>query len=211
MSASDKTPTDEQALRRHLDTLDRMRLVDLVARLARERPELTEWLMAATAPPSATQTVRRRIAEQQTLAREARRRRFLLEDVKLLLGRRERVLAEDLAIARSTEFQDVERDQLDQLCEVAETAGAWLVAVIVRRSMLEGVLNGARTADYPVAARHLMALRQLDRSIEDYRGAPTHLQYEARLHFTHDQKRNFWERVETLSLDLYGPQATQPV
>ncbi len=188
----------EQSLRSRLDTLDRPRLIELCIRLARERPELADWMAVAADVPAVSAAVKRRVQEQQALAKEARRKRFLAEDVRLLLGGRERRLAEDLIVARAAELDGGDFAQLTLLCAEAEQEGAWLIAVLVRRAMLDDILATSRANAYPVGAKHLRALRLLDERIDDYRGVLSHVEYEARLHLSHDHKTSFWDKVRAV-------------
>lgn len=193
----------EEALHDRLASLDRARLTELLVQLVRERPELADWVAVQVAPQSVSNEVKNRVAAHQDLAKEARRKKFLASDVRLLLGGGELQLAENLLVARVADLDGSDFTFLTLLCDESEKAGAWLIATLVRRAMLDDILNTSRSNAYPVAARHLHALRGLASRIADYRGLPSQTEYETALHMAHDSKTSFWSWVETHSKEAF--------
>jgi hypothetical protein len=81
-----------------------------------------------------------------------------------------------------------------------------LAATLLRRAMIEDILNGAKYKRYRHAARHMLECQALDPSIEDYAAFETHDAFVNRIRGKHGRKSGFWSHVAGLTASL----AAQP-
>jgi hypothetical protein len=75
-----------------------------------------------------------------------------------------------------------------------------LAATLLRRSMIEDTLDGAKSKRYRHAVRHLAECQSLASLISDYGQFETHEGFVARLRAGHGRKAGFW----TLAADTAG-------
>jgi len=68
-----------------------------------------------------------------------------------------------------------------------------LAATVLRRVMIEDVLNGGKSARYKHAARHLLECESADAVIEDYGPVSNHERFVAGLRERHARKYAFWD------------------
>ncbi len=72
-----------------------------------------------------------------------------------------------------------------------------LAATVLRRVMIEDVLNGGKSSRYKHAARHLLECESADAVIEDYGQLSNHANFVQGLHERHGRKFAFWDALET--------------
>ena len=72
-----------------------------------------------------------------------------------------------------------------------------LAATVLRRTMIEDTLNGAKSSRYRHAARHLLECESADAVIESYGAMVSHERFVAGLRDRHGRKYAFWDLVET--------------
>jgi hypothetical protein len=72
-----------------------------------------------------------------------------------------------------------------------------LAATVLRRSMIEDTLNGAKSSRYKHAARHLLECESADAVIESYGAMVSHERFVAGLRDRHGRKYGFWDLVAT--------------
>ncbi|MDN3397784.1 hypothetical protein QL919_03470 [Psychrobacter sp. APC 3426] len=119
--------------------------------------------------------------------------------ISLLLALGEVDFANKIAVKRHTEFTDLHYITLTQLLKElpAETD---LLQVIIYRSLLDDILDNARTKAYGHAARYYKKLFQLDFLVSKmnrgYNDLITPQAYTRALIQKHGKKYSFWERVE---------------
>jgi len=70
-----------------------------------------------------------------------------------------------------------------------------LAATLMRRSMIEDTLNGAKHKRYRYAAKHLVECAASDAAITDYGNFSSHEQFVATLKADHSRKHGFWGLV----------------
>ena len=117
----------------------------------------------------------------------------------LLLEIGEIELANQVAVARHSEFADVHYTSLTQLLKELPV-GTQLIHVIIYRSLIEDILDSSRSKAYGHAARYLNKIAQLDvlisRETDGYISLITHQDYVIKLTQKHGKKRSFWEKVK---------------
>jgi len=106
------------------------------------------------------------------------------------------------APARAAKIIEARADELDgnsyfTMTEVADALEAEypLAATLMRRSMIEDTLNGAKHKRYRYAAKHLAECAVSDAAIADYGNFPSHEQFLATLKADHSRKHGFWGLV----------------
>ena len=67
-----------------------------------------------------------------------------------------------------------------------------LAATLMRRSMIEDTLNGAKHKRYRYAAKHLTECTGSDAAITDYGDFLSHEQFLSHLRASHSRKHGFW-------------------
>lgn len=107
------------------------------------------------------------------------------------------------APARAAKIIEARADELDgnSYYTMTEAAGALeaeypLAATLMRRSMIEDTLNGAKHKRYRYAAKHLAECAASDVAITDYGNFPSHEQFLGALKEQHSRKHGFWGLVE---------------
>lgn len=100
-----------------------------------------------------------------------------------------------IIIARADELDGNAYEVLTEAADALD-AGHPLAATLLRRAMIEDVLNNARAKRYRHAARHLADCQSRDPAIGDYGDAPGHEQFVAALRQAHGRKYGFWQLVE---------------
>jgi hypothetical protein len=138
---------------------------------------------------------------RERVAADAARAVDIGTGVRLLLGVRDVQGAEDLLVLREPELNGSNFEFLTPLAEDAEREGAWLVATLLWRAMLDDVLDRSRARAYEVAADYLRSLRRLAPRITGFRGLKTHVEYEVSLRLRHDLKSQFWRQFDEAVTD----------
>lgn len=105
--------------------------------------------------------------------------------------------AAKLVLERATEIDGNLYLVLDPAAKALEGRQP-LAAVLLRRAMIEDTLEGAKTARYRHAARHLLECRSAEPDIGDHGRFETHEAFVARLQARHGRKAGFWSRVTEL-------------
>lgn len=107
------------------------------------------------------------------------------------------------APARAAKLIEARADELDgnsyyTMTEAADALEAEhpLAATLMRRSMIEDTLNGAKHKRYRYAAKHLAECAARDAAITDYGNFPSHQQFLATLKAEHSRKHGFWGLVD---------------
>lgn len=118
--------------------------------------------------------------------------------VALLLEIGDTALASQIAVTRHREFADVYYERLTQLLkELPENTS--LIQVIIYRSLIDDILDNARSKAYGHAARYYKKLSQLDSRLEfianSYSSLVSNKDYIITLNDKHGKKYSFWERV----------------
>jgi hypothetical protein len=99
--------------------------------------------------------------------------------------------AAQLVLSRSKEIDGDRYELLDPAASIIE--GKYpLVAVLLRRALIEVTLRKARATRYQHAARHVREIDSLNSQIRDYENFETHDQFMERLRKTHPRKTGFW-------------------
>jgi hypothetical protein len=70
-----------------------------------------------------------------------------------------------------------------------------LAATLLRRTMIEDTLTGAKSRRYRHAVRHLLECRSLEAGIDDHLGFETHAAFVVRLRAQHGRKAGFWGQL----------------
>lgn len=129
----------------------------------------------------------------------AEQQESVLMATSLLLEIGEIELANQVAVARHSEFADVHYTSLTQLLKELPV-GTQLIHVIIYRSLIEDILDSSRSKAYGHAARYLNKIAQLDvlisRETDGYISLITHQDYVIKLTQKHGKKRSFWEKVK---------------
>jgi hypothetical protein len=120
----------------------------------------------------------------------------LIGAAEMLFVLNEPTLAGNLLADRSTELDGLRVDALTNLSAKARSHGEWLAATLILRALLNSVLERSLSKAYGHAARYLYELRAVADSIADFRGHPTHDQYEYSIRAHHERKSGFWSRVD---------------
>lgn len=117
----------------------------------------------------------------------------------LLLEIGEIKLANKVAVARHTQFANLHYKTLTGMLKELP-AGTDLIQVIIYRSLLNDILDSARSKAYGHAARYFNRLTKLDAVISKtsilYSELVTHQEYVIALKDKHGKKRSFWEKAE---------------
>ncbi len=129
------------------------------------------------------------LAEQQT---------DIILALSLLLEIGETTLANQVAVARHREFADIHYERLTQMLkELPE--GTPLIQVIIYRSLIDDILDNARSNAYNHAVRYYKKLMQLDSRLNPisngYSSLISNENYISALNAKHGKKYSFWERV----------------
>jgi hypothetical protein len=138
---------------------------------------------------------------REGVVKDAARAIHIGTGVRLLLGIGDVRAAEDLLLSRSAQLDGGDFEFLTPLAQEAEQAQAWLTATLLLRAMLDNVLSRSRSQAYGVAAGYFRALSRIAERIADYRGLPTHMEYEMALRLKYARKVSFWNRLETADTD----------
>ena len=119
--------------------------------------------------------------------------------VTLLLEIGETALANQVAVTRHLEFVDIHYETLTQLLKELPN-DAYLIRVIIYRSLLSDILDNGRSKAYGHAARYCKKLISLnaiiDKTEASYSTLTSHQAYIKALYEKHGKKYSFWERVE---------------
>ena len=106
------------------------------------------------------------------------------------------------APARAAKIIEARADELDgnsyyTMTEAADALEAEypLAATLMRRSMIDDTLNGAKHKRYRYAAKHLAECAASDAAITDYGDFPSHEQFLGALKELHNRKHGFWGLV----------------
>lgn len=126
----------------------------------------------------------------------------VLVAIELWLEIGEFELANQVAVTRHKEFDELHYTTLTQwlkrLKQLPEDTN--LIKVIIYRSLLNDILDNARTLAYGHAARYYKHLVKLDafidRSVNSYSSLDNHQHYVKALKDKHGKKYIFWDRVE---------------
>lgn len=122
---------------------------------------------------------------------------FMATSLLLEIGEVE--LANQIAVARHAEFADLHYMTLTGMLKELPV-DTHLIQVIVYRSLIDDILDSARSKAYGHAARYLKRLINLDTAVSQfpnsYSTLITHQDYVTLLKDKHGKKRSFWEKVE---------------
>ena len=136
---------------------------------------------------------------RKTIYQLADQQENVMTTVDLWLEIEETERANQAAIDRQDEFDDIHYTTLTRWIKQLPDE-AYLIRVLVYRSLLNDILDSANTIAYNHAARYYKHLVKLDtfiaRSASQYMGLGTHQRYTETLRKTHGKKYSFWERVE---------------
>ncbi|WP_367111131.1 DUF6880 family protein [uncultured Psychrobacter sp.] len=142
-------------------------------------------------------------AEQASLRKKiyelAEQQQDIFTAIELWLEIEERARANQVAITRQEEFDNIHYTALTQwLKRLPDDTN--LIRVVVYRSLLNDILENVRTLAYGHAARYYKHLVKLDavisRSVDSYSSLNTHQEYSIALKEKHGKKYGFWERLE---------------
>lgn len=143
-------------------------------------------------------------AQQKSIWREkalsvAQQEENILKKLQLLLDLDEPSLADTAAINAQEQLANCHYNGLTALLKLSPPQ-AHLTQVIVYRSLLNDILNNARSTAYGHAARYLKQLYKLDAAIhqhkKSYQGTITHQDYLTQLQDKHGKKTSFWARID---------------
>jgi hypothetical protein len=102
--------------------------------------------------------------------------------------------AAQLVLARTSEINGNLYYLLDPAAQLIEGKHP-LAATLLRRSMIEDTLGGAKSTRYKHAARHLLECLSLASHIQDFGAFETHEAFVARLRARHGRKTGFWAQA----------------
>lgn len=106
--------------------------------------------------------------------------------------------AAELVLARASEIDGNLYYLLDPAARLIEGKHP-LAATLLRRTMIEDTLEGAKSTRYKHAARHLLECWSLLAGIQDFRTFETHEVFLGRLRAKHGRKTGFWSQVSEVS------------
>jgi len=106
--------------------------------------------------------------------------------------------AAQLVMARAPEIDGNLYFLLDPAAQLIEGKHP-LAATLLRRAMIEDTLNGAKSARYKHAARHLLECASLAPGIQDFGEVETHESFVSRLRAKHGRKAGFWGQLGEVS------------
>lgn len=192
-----ETPWDGYRDIARLELLDRAygQTGDTAARIEtrRERYRQLPCLWTYQALEEILDDVAREALREQVSA-EAVGLRDVATATELLLATGAARQAQVLLLARAKELDHAGASQLEPMAKSTEDDYP-LMATILWRALLNPILDRGASKAYRHAADYLSALRRLAERVEDYRGLPTHAEYEAQLRERHARKTGFWRQV----------------
>ena len=155
-------------------------------------PSRLKAIMAIASPAQQSQWRKKayELAEQQE---------SIVDAISLLLEINETILANQVAVTRYLEFNDIYYETLTRMLkELPESA--LLIRVIIYRSLLDDILGNARSKAYGYATRYYKKLQELDDSIkitaDSYSSLLAHQYYIIKLRDKHGKKYSFWEQID---------------
>ena len=154
-------------------------------------PSRLKAIMAVASPSQQSKWRKRayELAEQQENV-------FMATSLLLEIGEIE--LANEVAVARHSQFADVHYTDLTSMLKDLPTKTD-LLQVIIYRTLLNDILDSSRSKAYGHAARYFDRLTKLDtvisKSSKPYSELATHKEYVITLKDKHGKKRSFWEKV----------------
>lgn len=143
-------------------------------------------------------------AEQKPIWREkalslAQQQQNILKKLRLLLDLDELSLADAAAINAKAQLATCQYNGLTDLLKQTPLQ-AYFTQVIIYRSLLNDILNNARSKAYGHAARYYRQLYNLDAAIyqhgKSYEGIITHQEYLTALKDKHGKKTTFWALID---------------
>ncbi len=136
---------------------------------------------------------------RKTAYKLAEQQESIVDAISLLLEINETILANQVAVTRHLEFNDIHYETLTRLLkDLPENTD--LIKVIIYRSLIDDILDQGRSKAYGYAARYCKKLIAFNTSIgntvESYSTLMTHQNYIKALYDKHGKKYSFWERLE---------------
>jgi len=119
-----------------------------------------------------------------------------ISDIEFLIATGRTDEAAEHLIGRIDDLDTSETQLLVPVAEALTESGRPLAATLVYRGLLDILLEKVQPGSYERGARHLGSLTRLSGSITDWRGFPTHEEYEAGVREKHGDNRSFWRRVD---------------
>lgn len=186
----------------HLDLLDRAyellgatdRQIEIRRELYRRAPDIRSYRAL-----NVLLSVADRPALHAQACQDARANPNVAAAAEFLFALEEPGLAERLIVERLAGLDGSNDDALITLVKTATANGRPLAAALVWRTLISGILSRRNAKAYLLAARHLLQLRALSATIEDYCEHPHHESYERTLREVHGRKASFWGQLESKS------------
>jgi hypothetical protein len=114
---------------------------------------------------------------------------------ELLFALGEPALAEQAIVERCGELDGRNYVALTALVNTAKASGLPFAATVLLRNLIDAILARGYIRAYGHAADYLIELRTLSSDIADFRGHPSHEDYQRHLATGHARKSSFWKRV----------------
>ena len=104
--------------------------------------------------------------------------------------------AEDYLWRRLSSFSRLYGYQPNTLARMMQKAKRPLIATALFRSMVETILNAAKSKDYPTAIAYMNELHKLAQQIKDWKKLKPHKEYVAALKEQYPKRPSFWPKVK---------------
>ncbi len=135
---------------------------------------------------------------------KARAFRFACEEYKgninylldFLANIQEYVTLNNIVIAQYESLSEYDYSLYRPLSKNLSTAGYPLSACLLRRKLVNGIINRGQSKYYKYAASDLKISQRYAESVNDWQGIPEHNEYMALLKSRHSRKAAFWALVE---------------
>lgn len=108
---------------------------------------------------------------------------------------------EQLYFAREKEIDGDDYYVYRKLSSELHKQGKSLIAALLRRKLVAGVLAAARSKSYRYAANDLKLASDFAANVSDWRGYPTHADFLNQLRAQHPKKISFWSLINTANLE----------
>ena len=139
--------------------------------------------------------------EQKLVAKEkaltmAGNRDSIGEAIYFLDEIQEYALLSDFLLENTQNLNDVHYSFLRPLSKRLAANGYGLAATVLRRSLVEGILNKAQSKYYKYAISDLKLAKDYSHHVTDWRGIVDHTTFVDELRHAHPRKMAFWTQID---------------
>lgn len=120
---------------------------------------------------------------------------LLSRAVEFLADLSEWALVDALLIARASDIDGANYHEYRKISKMLGKSGYPLSAVLLRRAILEDILDAARSRAYKYAASDLKLCCEFAEQVKDWREFETQSQFIHRLKLEHGKKYSFWDQA----------------